>query len=64
MRSISKSVHCIECARKCANQAKSMHYAIILAPTVHDAEVCKRKYRRAVKHANRFIELANYYGGK
>jgi hypothetical protein len=41
-----------------------MHYAIILAPTVQDAEVCKRKYRRAVKHANRFIELANYYGGK
>jgi len=64
MRSISKSEHCIECARKCINQAKSMHYAIILAPTVQDAEVCERKYRRAIKHANRFIELANYYGGK
>jgi len=64
MISISKSEHCIECARKCTNQAKSMHYAIILAPTVQDAEVCERKYRRAIKHANRFIDLANYYGGK
>lgn len=64
MRSVSKLEHCIECASKCANQARSMLYSNMLAPIVADAEVCHRKYKRAVKHANRFIELANYYGGK
>ena len=63
MRSMSKYEHCIETAKKCVNQALSMHYAIILAPTRHDKEVCKRKYNRAVKHSNKYLELAKYYGG-
>lgn len=63
MRSISKWEHCLECASKCANQARSMLYANTLAPTVADAEVCHRKYKRAVKHAQKYIKLANYYGG-
>lgn len=63
MRSISKTERCIEAAKKCVNQATSMHYAILLASSKKDEEVCKRKYYRAVKHANKFIELANYYGG-
>lgn len=41
-----------------------MLYANMLAPTVADAEVCHRKYKRAVKHANKYVDLANYYGGK
>lgn len=64
MRSISKSEHCLECAKKCKNQAMSMHFAIMLAPTKADYDLCTRKFKRAVKHAYKYIDLANYYGGK
>lgn len=63
MRSISKAERCIEAAKKCVNQATSMSYAILLAPSEKDEEVCKRKYDRAVKHAYKLMKLANYYGG-
>lgn len=67
MRSISKSEHCIECAKKCRNQAMCMHFAIMLALTLGDCEdydMCTRKFNRAIKHAYKYIDLANYYGGK
>lgn len=63
MRSISKSERCFEAAKKRVNQATSMHYAIILAPSKKDKEVCKRKYDRAVKHAYKLTKLGYYYGG-
>lgn len=64
MRSISKAEHCLECAKKCKNRAQSMHFAIMLAPTVEDYDLCTRKFKRAVKHAYKYVDLANYYGGK
>lgn len=64
MRSISKFEHCLEFAKKCRNQARSMHFAIMLAPTKADYDLCTRKFSRAVKHGYKYIELANYYGGK
>ncbi len=63
MRSISKCEHCMERAEKCLRQADSMSYAVIMAPTYMDFELCIRKHRRAMKHYNKYIELANYYGG-
>lgn len=64
MRSISKFEHCLECAEKCMNQAESMYFAIMLAPTKADHDLCTRKFNRAVNHASKYIKLANYYGGK
>ena len=63
MGSISKHERCTYGAMKCINQAKSMHYAILLAPTRQDEMLCKCKYYRAVRHANKYLELAKYYGG-
>jgi hypothetical protein len=63
MRSISKSEHCLECAKKCKSQAESMHFAIMLAPTKADYDLCTRKFNRAIKHGKKYVELLNYYGG-
>ena len=64
MRSISKAERCIEGAKKCSNMAQSYSISMLLAPTQYDYELCERKYRRATKHAYKYIELANYYGGR
>jgi hypothetical protein len=41
-----------------------MHFAIMLAPTKADYDLCTRKFNRAVKHAHKYLDLADYYGGK
>jgi hypothetical protein len=64
MKSISKFEHCLECAKKCRNQAVSMHFAIMLAPTKADYDLCTRRYNRAIKHVKKYAELLKYYGGK
>lgn len=63
MRNISKYEHCKECAAKCLNQASSMSYAVIMAPSPIDFEHCVRKHRRAVRHYLTYKKLMAYYGG-
>lgn len=63
MRSISKAERCIEGAKRCSARAQAHSIGMLLAPTQEDYELCNRKYERAVRHAYRFVKLANYYGG-
>lgn len=63
MINLKKVDHCIEMAKKCKNQAISMHFAIMLAPTKADYDLCTRKFERAVRHAAKYISLMEYYGG-
>lgn len=65
MRSASKAERCIAGAKKCSCNARSYNIAISLAPTLEDSEFCKRKYDRAIRHACKYLKLADYYyGGK
>lgn len=63
MRSISKWERCIRGAKKCARKASSYNFCILLAPTLTDRKLFTRKYKREMKHAYKYLELADYYGG-
>lgn len=64
MKNISKWKRCIRGAKKCIRRAKEYCFCILLAPTPADTKLCTRKYKREIKHAYKYLELADYYGGK
>lgn len=63
MRDSNKQYHCAEMAKKCISQAQCYSVCIFLAPTVDDSDYAYRKYRRAVRHAEKYISLLEIYGG-
>ena len=63
MRSISKWRRCLQGAKKCTNKANAYSLRMLLAPTPADTKLCIRKYKREMKHAYKYLELADYYGG-
>ena len=64
MRSIDKFERCLAGAQKCKRDSYSYSICVLLAPTKGDHELCTRRYKRAIKHGKKYVELANYYGGK
>lgn len=63
MRDSKKAGHCAEMAKKCISQAQCYSVCTLLAPTVDDSDYAYRKYRRAIRHANKYISLMEQYGG-
>lgn len=63
MRDSTKQAHCAEMAKKCISQAKCYSFCELLAPTLDDSNYADRKYRRALRHAKKYISLMEYYGG-
>ena len=63
MRDSKKQAHCAEMAKKCISQAHCYSFCTLLAPTLDDSDYAYRKYRRAVRHAEKYISLFKYYGG-
>ena len=62
MRDSKKAGHCAEMAKKCISQAQCYSVCTLLAPTVVDSDYAYRKYRRAIRHANKYISLLEIYG--
>ena len=63
MRDSRKQAHCAEMAKKCISQAHCYSFCTLLAPTIGDSDYAYRKYRRAVRHAEKYIALFKFYGG-
>lgn len=62
MRDSKKAGHCAEMAKKCISQAECYSFCTLLAPTIDDEHYAYRKYRRAIRHANKYISLLSIYG--
>lgn len=63
MRDSNKQAHCAEMAKKCISQAQCYSFCTLLAPTLDDSNYARRKYKRATRHAKKYISLMEYYGG-
>ena len=63
MRDSKKASHCAEMAKKCVSQAECYSLCTMLAPTLDDSNYAHRKYKRAIRHAKKYVSLMEYYGG-
>ena len=63
MRDTKKQAHCAEMSKKCISQAQCYAVCTLLAPTLDDSDYAYRKYRRALRHAEKYISLFKCYGG-
>lgn len=63
MRDSRKANHCAEMAKKCVAQAECYTLCVCLAPTLDDSNYVRRKYKRAIRHAKKYISLMEKYGG-
>ena len=63
MRDSKKEVHCAEMVKKCIAQANCYSFCSSLAPTIADSDYALRKFRRAIRHAKKYLSLLEYYGG-
>lgn len=63
MRDSKKFNHCAVMAKKCVAQAECYTLCEFLAPTLDDSNYARRKYKRAIRHAEKYISLMDYYGG-
>ena len=64
MRSIDKFERCLAGAQKCKRDSYSYGICMLLALTTDYYDLCTRRYMRALRHGKKYVELANYYGGK
>ena len=63
MRDSKKAGHCAVMAKKCVAQAECYTLWLCLAPTLDDSDYARRKYKRAIRHAKKYISLKEYYEG-